>query len=88
VDSSGSGSSVSSIPGAPPIFGRTHLKQGISHLKIVLTARYGMFASTGEPSSLQEDLEEKNWRQALGEDMMPCAKTKHGIWFLYNHTKI
>jgi hypothetical protein len=77
------GSSVPSPAVALPVAGvQTRLKKGIKNPKIYKdgTVRYGLLASTGEPHSLSEALEDLHWRKAMEEEHDALLKNK--TWHL------
>jgi hypothetical protein len=60
----------------------TRAQHGISKPKIYTygTVRYAAFVSTGEPESLQEALGDKNWKQAMDNEIK--ALDKNQTWHL------
>ena len=67
---------------SPPAEPRTRLQKGIKQPKQYTdgTIRYGMFTSTGEPSTLAEALEDTRWRQAMQEEYNALMDNK--TWHL------
>ncbi|WVZ54648.1 hypothetical protein U9M48_005413 [Paspalum notatum var. saurae] len=61
---------------------RTRAQSGIVKPKIFTdgTVRCGLLSSTGEPTSLEEALQDKNWKQAMKEEYMALLKNK--TWHL------
>jgi hypothetical protein len=55
---------------AAPLRPVTRLQHGIQKKKIYTdgTVRYGMLASTGEPTDLANALQDKNWKQAMNSE--------------------
>ncbi|WVZ64382.1 hypothetical protein U9M48_013903 [Paspalum notatum var. saurae] len=60
----------------------TRLQKGIRKPKVYtdVSVRYGFIVTNEEPSSLQEALENKNWKQAMDEEYMALLKNK--TWHL------
>ena len=90
-DQQADGSSVArparAAPPSPPKL-RTRLQKGIKQPKIYKdrTVRYGMFSSTGEPRTLSEALDDKNWRSAMQEEYDALMTNK--TWHLVPPSKI
>jgi histone deacetylase 1/2 len=61
---------------------KTRLQSGISKPKQYTdgTIRYGNLCSTGEPQSVQEALQDPNWKRAMEEEY--AALLKNGTWHL------
>jgi histone deacetylase 1/2 len=82
-DSSLLGSSAAApVAPLPPSGVRTRLQQGIRHPKIYKdgTVRYGLFTSTGEPSSLAEALGDARWKKAMEDEN--AALHQNQTWHL------
>lgn len=69
-------------PVASPSRPKTRQQSGIRKPKIYTdgTVRYGYFTSSGEPQSLNEALENKNWKNAM--DLEYSALMKNKTWHL------
>jgi hypothetical protein len=65
-------------PPASPLRIRTRLQQGIRKPKRYTdgTVRYGLFSSTGEPSTLSEALDDSHWRKAMDEEYKALMENK------------
>jgi histone deacetylase 1/2 len=72
----------SAAPPAPPSPIRTRLQRGITKPKKYTdgTIRYGLLSSTGEPCTLGEALDDKNWRLAMEEEYKALMENK--TWHL------
>jgi hypothetical protein len=71
----------------PPTRVQTRLQQGIRQPKQYTdgTVRYGLFSSTGEPSTLFEALDTSQWRQAMEEEYHSLMENK--TWHLVRPSK-
>lgn len=67
---------------AAPLRPVTRLQRGIQKKKIYTdgTVRYGMLASTGEPTDLADALQDKNWKQAMNSEYEALMRNK--TWHL------
>ena len=73
-----SGSDAAQHPKDASTHPRTRLQAGIRKPKIYTdgTIRYGLLASTGEPSNLEEALHDENWRQAMDAESIALQRNK------------
>jgi hypothetical protein len=81
--SSAAGGSPADMPSSPEIQRpKTRLQSGIRKPKQYTdgTIRYGNLCSTGEPQSVQEALQDRNWKRAMEEEY--AALLKNGTWYL------
>jgi histone deacetylase 1/2 len=71
----------------PPTRVQTRLQQGIRQPKKYTdgTVRYGLFSSTGEPSTHSEALDTPQWRQAMEEEYHALMENK--TWHLVPPSK-
>jgi hypothetical protein len=77
-------SAASSIHAAPAqeLRPKTRSQYGISKPKFFTdgTIRFGFLSSTGEPSGLQEALEDSNWKHAMQKEY--SALLRNSTWHL------
>jgi len=71
-----------SPPAPAPLRPVTRLQRGIQKKKIYTdgTVRYGMLASTGEPTDLADALQDKNWKHAMNSEYEALMRNK--TWHL------